>query len=117
MKPTTGRTVHYVLDVGEGCTGCHRAATITSAEPAELYADFDDRKGGVTSKQSTESLKREEVNLLVWKDVHDGEGPGPLVKRMVPHDEDHAPGSWHWPEQAADTAAESRVPYSAKPTP
>jgi hypothetical protein len=93
MTPTIGRIVHYVMTPTEragslGAAGQHR--------PAIIIAPCNERF-------NTTSYTREECQLAVFidgsNDIPGNTPGGTLWATSVPHDEDCAPGTWHWPER------------------
>jgi hypothetical protein len=81
-KPSVGRIVHYVAygtPGGEFPAGVCRAAVIT--EVAGL---------GAASRAPDEP---QTIGICVLNPT------GFFFNRGIPYDEQHAPGSWHWPER------------------
>ncbi len=80
-KPSLGRIVHFVLAEGER-RGEHRAAIITSvwslsAINLQVFRDQADDTPGYASVEAMPTLRC----------------------LLVRHDENKAPGTWHWPER------------------
>lgn len=86
-----GRIVHYVLDAGRS-KGQHR--------PAIVVRDWKQENGLVQLQVFTDG----------WNDgfneVHQGEhgivtlSSNVIWRTSVHYDENHEPGTWHWPERA-----------------
>lgn len=88
-KPTAGRIVFYVAPE-------HGGAVI---RPAIIIAPCNERFG-VTS------YTREECQLHVYWDGTNDDPTGSMYRAApnpwrtsVPHDENKAPGTWHWPQR------------------
>lgn len=78
---SVGRAVHYVAygtPGGEFPAGVCRAATVTEVEPSNIEDAHADGQ---------------RVGLCVMNPS------GLFFNRLVPHDEQRAPGTWHWPER------------------
>jgi hypothetical protein len=81
-KPSVGRIVHYVAygtPGGEFPAGVCRAATITEV--------------GIPLAENIEPDPHERVGIMVANPT------GLFFNRGIPHDENKAPGTWHWPER------------------
>lgn len=85
VRPTIGRSVHYVaFAAGAGVAVEHRAAIVTE-EPGD---------GAETAINA--------VGLAVFNPE------GLWFKRTVPQDQkDKAPGTWHWPEGTREEEKET----------
>lgn len=75
VRPTVGRTVHYVAPAG-----ICRAAVITEIGVPLSEGHLDERQ---------------HVGLCVLNPT------GQFFNRGVPYDPDKKPGTWHWPEREA----------------
>lgn len=83
-KPTIGRVVHYVLPNQSPNVGEHRAATIARVD--------GDLVRLTVNKAAADDFQGAEADI-----VH-GKGATVLLAD-VRHDEEKAPGTWHWPER------------------
>jgi len=82
MRPTVGRVVHYVSVGGGPYPSACRAAIVT-----EVTGLDDDERVGLAVLNPT--------------GIHFRELPADLEsKGGVGHDEQQAPGTWHWPERS-----------------
>jgi hypothetical protein len=93
MKPTVGRTVHYVsygTPGGEYASVC-RAAIVTEVP---LAIDRPDDAPTDLISDAVDLTSRGRIGLAVLN-------PSGMFFNEADHDEDgHAGGSWHWPERA-----------------
>lgn len=92
MKPTIGRTVHYVSHgspVRDDGTQAYRSEC-----RAAIIAGIVDIGGPYIDPETLEGLPQDLVSLCVLN-------PSGIFFNDAEHDEDeHRGGSWHWPERA-----------------
>lgn len=98
MKPSVGRIAHYVShgtplrgDGTQAFASVCRAAVI--AEVIDIGGPYE----------NTEDLPRDPVVLCVLN-------PSGMFFNEAHHDEDQAPGTWHWPERVEDREPGDRPP-------
>lgn len=88
--PTIGRLVHFVVTDGPAA-GKHRPALIVDV----------DKKKGITLQVFTAGDGSPSVGDCL---------PGVFRQADVPYDEEAKPGTWHWPEAAAQDEPKSDEP-------
>lgn len=104
MKPSVGGIVHYVsygTPGGEYASQC-RAASITEAG---CWVTTDTQRIGPGSDDPAQQPKAGDQRVI--SQTYDPEACALFVKnptglfldQVIRHDEEKAPGTWHWPER------------------